>query len=200
MLSIVSVVVGAGLAQPTQAELDLEHSYATMLFHLALERFAENSKRDEIWVICLRASASGEIQKYSDGKFTVVSIPVLSFEEQGMSCYAAHYHGCNLGLGAGWCRERKFDDARRLFRLMQKFSSEPDIKRFCESGVQMLDRISAGANAAQEVEKFQTSLKDYFASSEGALDRLRQVKPLTTTNLLDLRIENLITNSGTNAR
>jgi len=187
-LFIVVIALMTAVGQVRNAETNEASTYAFALHHLASERFAENLNRGEVWIISLTETVGSEVRKFSDGKFTVVLIPVRPFEREGICLYAGHYHDRNLALAARWCREGKLTEARTLFRLMLKYSCEGETQGLCHSGIQMLDEISKGNPSDKLVDEFESSLKKHAGSSAGTLDKLNQTRPVSTNDLFNLPI------------
>ena len=163
-------------------ELD---SAASALFQLAGERFAANEKSHAVWIMTLHdASKSFEVLKYTDGRTTVVALPVVVPDDEfGLRRYVDAYNGYNLKSADLDVKSGRYKEAREMYSLLLHF--DPPVWRAegLRRRLAYLERIEKGEDVQKNLREFMglfTNLSPSFLAG------LEAVRPAVVTNLIEV--------------
>lgn len=187
------VVSSSGISDGTRSvplpALEVGHlsSLNGMLFELAAERHAVHSKESRIWVFTFHRESS-EVEKYSDGKFVVVSLPAeIQENEVGLCTYVRQYNSLTQCTVDAMARRGKFKEALAYYDILLHFDR-------CGGGAreQALKKRDCLAKIFRN-ENPEENQRKYFelcipVAGHLNLSEIQTKKPTTVTNLLTLEI------------
>ena len=129
------------------------NSDASALFELAGERFAANEKRGRTWILALHdASNSFGVLKYTDGKITVVALPVMTPDaETGLRRYVEHYNSYNVRSADLKVKAGRYQEARQLYTLLLHFDPHGSLAGGLKRRLSFLKKIEKGDDVEQNV-------------------------------------------------
>lgn len=176
----------SGAEAATAKEMVKElNSAASALFDLAGERFAANEKRHAVWIMTLHdASKSLEVLKYTDGRITVVALPVVVPDgELGLRRYVNAYNAYNVKSADLKVKAGRYKEARELYSLLLHFDPQGALAEGVRRRLAHLEKLEKG----DDVQKNLKELMDLFTDlSPSLLAGIEDVRPTPATNLLEV--------------
>ena len=115
-----------------------------VLGNLAAERHSAHHKRNETWILAVHEG--NDVRKFTDGKYTLLSLPVLELPERAATyAYVNAYNRYNLQDADSLVLSGNYQEARQIFRLVERFGgSNASITTLARSGLSLLTRIESG--------------------------------------------------------
>jgi len=111
--------------------------------NLAQERFLSNSNRQSVLVFGVHYGK--KVRKFTDQKYTVVSLPAESEEERGIvGGYVDQYNYFNLGLVDSLGEQGKYSEARLLCQLIKHFCCPGYVYDEADKRLPYLERLANG--------------------------------------------------------
>lgn len=126
IFSIVLAVIFLGstwvefaFAQPHQLEisesLKIENAFGVAMFDLAGERFENNLKNGEWWILRIHKwTPPSDVIKIKCRNVFVVSIPVVVDDDEGYRNYVAHYNGLCMNAADNLVERKDFEQAKAI--------------------------------------------------------------------------------------
>jgi hypothetical protein len=163
------------------------NSDASALFELAGERFAANEKRGRTWLLTLHdASKSFGVLKYTDGRLTVVALPVMTpDDEAGLRRYVDHYNSHNVRSADLKVKTGKYQQARELYTLLLHFDPHGSLADGLTQRLSFLKKIEKGEDVEQNVEHLMSLSTDLRLSFLAGMD---DTPPVRVQNLLEVNL------------
>lgn len=187
--SIIAFSQNADLQQrPLEEILREKNSYGAVLYNLARERFAAHEAQKETWILALNRDVGEKgLKKFTDGEFTVVSIPVHDHERDGARLYVAQFNSLNVRKADLLALDGKYAQALKIIRLVKRFDS-CDLAQHIDlnSRIELLERLQQGRDAPAALEQLKAMSTNYGAS---AFDFIESKPPKVVTNLLEANLE-----------
>lgn len=160
-------------AQAERAQYDWLFAEASSLgqimYELAAERHTDNADRGEMWIMTVHRGTT--IRKYSDGRFTVVSLPIVHPDVRiGLCRYAAQYNALNVVDADRLVMNGRYEDARRIYNLVLHFDRCGDsiLKEQTGKKLELLKRLEAtGADESLKGEFARLCYDLAWISTEG---------------------------------
>lgn len=156
------------------------------LVDLAVERFKLNSHLGAHWIMATQ-DADNEVRKYTDGKFTVVAVPLYGpGENPGLRRFVSAYNqmvirDADMRVLAGDVKA-----AEAVYRLLLKHDPSSSYANGLHTRLQYLEDLKTSGNTERLRKQFQELRPQYdmfsFISDMG----LRSA--ITVTNLLDVDV------------
>ena len=186
--------LAAGLAQaqgpalqavPIERFVEMNGSYAVTLYNLARERFASHERKGEIWIVAVN-NYHGEraLLKFTEGEFTVVSIPAPRNEQEGTCLYAVHYNNFTLRKADLLALEGKYDKAMQIVRLLKNFDNAYGLEKPDWDGrLELLEKLKQN----KDKEKNILRLKEMTINLASSVFELIESKKATVvTNIFEV--------------
>jgi hypothetical protein len=163
------------------------NSAASGLFDLAGERFAAVEKRHEVWVMTLHsANESLGVIKYTDGKITVVALPVINpKDETGLRRYVDAYNRYNLRSADLKVKQGRYSEAQEMYTVLSHFDPRGSLAEGVSRRLQLLERIESGKDKERDLKEFMDLYTDWGPSFMAGMD---DAAPVAVKNLLEVRI------------
>jgi hypothetical protein len=163
------------------------NSDASALFELAGERFAANEKKGRTWILTLHdASKSFGVLKYTDGKITVVALPVLTADDEaGLRRYVDHYNSHNVRSADLKVKAGRYQQARELYTLLLQFDPHGSLGDGLRRRLFFLKKIENGDEVEQNVEHLMSLSTDLRLSVLAGMDDTPSVR---VQNLLEVNV------------
>jgi hypothetical protein len=143
------------ILQAIQPLLDQINAFGSLTYELAAEKHAVNSNHHEIWIITFHKG--GSARKYSDGRFTLLSLPVLAEKEKSAIClFATHYNSFNLAVSDELVTAGNYKDARDLLRLTRHFDrcGDASLSDMVERKLSHLEKLMRGDEPDKNLKDF----------------------------------------------
>jgi hypothetical protein len=183
--------------EPVSKLFDEVNSIGSAMFELAGERYAANEKRQVVWIMTLhdpRWTASFEVLKITDGKITVVALPIMGQNaETGLRRYVDHYNSYNIKAADLMVKAAKYDEAYQLYRLLLRHDSGSSFADEIRLRLGLLEKIKSGEDLQKNLAQF---LALYTNLSPSFLVGLHSVEPTVVTNLFVATIRDAVRKSG----
>jgi len=156
----IQAAMTAPLPESSQEQKDIA-CLLDLLGDLAAERYAANSNRNETWILTVHVGHS--IRKYTDGKYTVLSLPASKQEARGAICsYVNQYNSLNLRAADLLVRSGKYDEARNLLQLIDHFGCQGShTNQEAKKRLPYLAKLVAGEDPEPIVEQLRNLYVDY---------------------------------------
>jgi hypothetical protein len=163
-------------------------SLESVLFQLAAERFTANQKRHKTWIMTLHdGSTTFDVIKYTDGKTTVIALPVLDpNDEYGLRRYVDHYNRLNIKAADLEVKAGEYREAHQLYRLLLHHDPRSSLAEGIRLRLQYLERIEAGHDVQTNLSEF---VKLYTDIAPGFLLGVEDTKPVLVTNLFQVKAQ-----------
>jgi hypothetical protein len=163
------------------------NSAGSALFDLAGERFAAVEKRREVWIMALHsADESFHVLKYTDGKVTVVALPVVGPDDElGLRKYVDHYNRFNIKSADLAVKDRRYKDAREIYTLLQHFNPRSALTEGVKRRLVLLEQIEKGEDTERKLKEFADLFTDVGPSFLAGMD---DSSPVRVTNLLEINL------------
>ncbi len=172
----------------TEEILNEKNSYGAALYNLARERFIAHEVKKETWILAVNHSVGqAGLKKFTEGGFTVVSIPVLDHEHDGICLYAAQYNSLNVRKADLLALDGNYDQALKIIRLLKRFdncglSENIDL----DSRLTLFERLKRGQETDAALEQLKRMTTNYGSS---VFERIEFKPPTIVTNLLEVNID-----------
>jgi hypothetical protein len=159
--------------------------FLDLLANLAAERYAAHSNRNETWVLTVHDGIS--VRKYTDGRYTVLSLPVSKADARGAICgYVNQYNSFNLKAADNLIVLGKYSEAMQLCRLIEHFGCRGShANEEAKKRVVYLTALEEGKDRTAILNELRALYVDYRSPNDFA--RIDQSMPITVTNLLDIK-------------
>jgi hypothetical protein len=138
------------------------NSLARVLYELAGERYAANSKNNQTWILAVHSGAS--VRKYSDTNFIILSFPVINPEDQaGLCVYTHQYNSLNIQRADLEVKAGRYSWARAVYETILRFESCHDgFKKEIERRLHYLERLERGQDTDTNLKEFMALYDDLF--------------------------------------
>ena len=132
------------------------------------------------------ADESFHVLKYTDGKKTVVALPVVGpNDEAGLRRYVDHYNSFNIKRADLAVKAGRYKAAREIYRLLQHFNPQSPLADGVTRRLSLLDRIERGQDTEKNLREFMDLFTDLGPSF---LAGLEDVSPVRVNNLLEIKL------------
>ena len=167
---------------------DMVNSQAAVIYGLAKERFQAHQARGETWVMRVHLGVSPETsKKYTDGKYVILSFPVLAHEYEGAHLYVSHYNALTIRKADLSAFAGKYEEALTLYRLMQKYSNETnELKTNLAARIECVNNIISGHDKARWLKKIEELSVNYGRS---AFEAIESTLVIRTQDLFNLKLD-----------
>lgn len=160
-------------------------AYPSALWELAAARFEADREKGQRVILTLHDSSG--VQKYSDGRVTVVSLPAPNAEYRlALGLYAQQYNVFNLQAADEMALNGRVSEARELYRLLQHFDSRGGLKTEIGQKLRLLEEMERAGGHEDAVAKLKEVYSQHF--SRLGLSEIDSVKTTMVTNLLELKL------------
>lgn len=166
-----------------KGSFERETEYASTLFHLAGERFAAHEQRGETWIFSTHAPTY-PLRKFTDGRFTVVSVPTNGYTGAGFELYAAHYNDFVLHKADLLALGGQYEDALVVYQLVLQYDSAGVAAPYLRKRIALIEQLTRGHN--QKASK--KALEELIGNGEPVPSEFQQVETMRA-----LRVTNLFT-------
>lgn len=145
---------------PRQAVNEI-NSLNRLLYALAAERYAANSNRNQTWIMTVHEG--GWLGKFTDGRYTVVSLPTLEPSDRIAVCrYAGQYNAFNLQSADAKAQAGKYHEARELYELTLRFDPcGGPLREEMEQKLACLRRLEKGEEPDKNLKRLRELHVDY---------------------------------------
>jgi hypothetical protein len=169
-------------AAVSKQNLFLLNSYASALFCLATERYTVHEARNQTWIFHVHnSSENSKLQKYTDGKFTVVSVPAQDdMEIEGLRLYAYHYNAWVMHKADLLAMDGHYDDSLSLYKLIQRFGDIGCYSDQLAKKISLVEQLKAGVSVDSNKTALNSMINNYVHS---VCDGLETAQPITVSNL-----------------
>ena len=141
--------------------------------------------KNETWILTLHVSPDwASLEKYTDGKYVIASIPVLDFESNGMSLYVSQYNALTTRKADLLALNGKYQDALQTYRLLQRFdncgNNMPDT---LGERIACVEKLLSSEESENQLKRLKELTTNY---GRCALEILETKQAIIITNLLEL--------------
>jgi hypothetical protein len=190
-LNLISAQQGPPNARPEATVLTENTSLSAVLFDLAAANWEKDTKDGQLKILTLHDwSDEQEILKFTDTRYMVISIPILSDGDLlGFCRYAASYNAFTMKAADEKVKAGNYKQARQIYELLKHFDCCDVLKARLDPRLECLTRLEKGENVVDNLERF-SKLFDNLGSLTG-LSKADQIPPKLVTNLLDVAVKRM---------
>lgn len=156
-------------------------SLSSVLFALAAERFADNEKRGEQWILAVHDwGENTNVVRYTDRRYNLISIPALEDDLIGYRQYVSAYNSFNIRAADRKAASGDYRTAAEMYRLLLRSKPRGEAKDELEKRLRCLASLEKGEDAKPALDEL---LKDYRGLE--AFPKLAEVwttRPIAVTN------------------
>ncbi len=157
------------------------NSLGAMLFELANERFQEDRKANRKYLM------SAHWQKpsltFTDGEFTVISLPYVEHTEYGVRLYCNHYNSFIEYEADSAVKEGRYPEAEKRLRLLRHFGNE-ELWPTYDQKLELIKTIRNNNKEDPAFAKYMEMSNPPYSVLQ--LSSLRKQQPTPVTNLLEV--------------
>jgi hypothetical protein len=157
------------------------NSLGAMLFELASQRFDEDRKANRKYLM------SAHWQKpsltFTDGEFTVISLPYVEHTEYGVRLYCNHYNSFVEYEADSAVNEGRYSEAEKRLRLLRHFGNE-ELWRTYDQKLDLLKMIHHNSKEDGAFVKYMELSNPPYSVLQ--LSSVRKQQPTPVTNLLEV--------------
>jgi hypothetical protein len=160
------------------------------LYFLAVERFHVHESRGEIWVLRVHEGLPFEedsLQKYSNGKFVVASLPTEdNVESAGIRLYAAQYNALTVEKADTLALDGSLQQALKIYNLVRRFDNcMVGVDNAVGPRIDLIKQILNGGDKQALREKL-AKMRQNFAPS--VFEFVETKSAISVTNLMSLNL------------
>jgi hypothetical protein len=179
--------------EPPAASAPKDHLFAEIaslsgfLYELAAERYAAHSNRNETWFLTVHQGRN--LRKWTDGRFTLLSLPALDKRDRIAKCrYAAQYNAFNLQAADRLVKAGKYAEAEELYCLVLYFDRCGDdiMREQTNTKLTVLEKLKKGEDRESNLKRFE-ELCDELAPLVD-FSQVEKLAPTVVTNIMTVRL------------
>lgn len=179
----------AGQANTKEHLLQLIDAQNRLAANLAAERFALCSNRAPPTVLASHYGTN--VLKYSDGRFCVVSLPIVKPLDEGVLClYTELFNTWHIANADERIKAGKYKEAADLYRVLLHFARCDDLyKEVLERRLPLLEQLAQGRNVRTNLVRLR-EMDTYYAGATPFADfsRIETAASEIVTNILQVRL------------
>jgi hypothetical protein len=157
------------------------NSLGAMLFELANERFDEDRKANRKCL--MSAHWQNPALTFTDGEFTVISLPYVQHTEYGIRLYCNHYNSFVEYEADTAVKEGRYPEAEKRLRLLKHFGNE-ELWPSYDQKLELMKNIRNNKNEDPAFAKYMELSNTPYSVLR--LSSLRKEQPTPVTNLLEV--------------
>lgn len=161
------------------------NSFSRLLADLAAERYSSSSNESVI----LTLHEGKLIEKYTDGKYTIVSLPIFQSSDRTALCvYVENYNAFHLATADKAVGVGRYSEAKELYEVLLHFTRCSDLtKEILEKRLPLLKKLEVGEENENNLKKFR-ELNQFYGTPPRRIDFSQIEKRATVVkNVLDIR-------------
>ena len=174
----------AGSTQEPTSEMSRPAAVGRLLCDLAAERYAQNTANGQTWV--LTAEVGKHIRKFSDGKTTVLILPIPRPEDrEAVVMYLTPYNALTLQAADDLAKAKRYARAEEIYSRLARFNcSGPVFENEIRLRRQYLKQIQRGDHVVEAEKALVDLYKDYTSYTD--IPEIATAPTTVVTNLLEV--------------
>ena len=167
-----------------KAQADEINARSRLLYELAAERYSVNTKSNKKWVLTMHHGR--KIRRYTDGNYTVVSLPIFEPGDEPALCnYCTHYNSLAARAADLKAQAGEYTEAKRFYKLLVHFDCG-DLKKDYERKLTYLDKLERKEDVEVNLKKFMELSIPLGLTVD--FSEIEKIQPIAVTNLLEIKL------------
>jgi hypothetical protein len=163
------------------------NSIGSVLSELAALQWTKEATNAKPIILSLHTN-SFEVMKYTDGKYVIVSIPVINPQDTEEFCiYVNDYNQFYINQANSLARSGKYEEAEELYKLVIHFNPWGMGNDLLSNQLLLLDRLRQQPDVVENRQKFLDSAQD--TTNITPWSEVTDAEPKLVTNLMNIPVK-----------